>query len=127
MLKHEQGSVFAPVLLLTALLLLYLIAFLPNSVAYRQNIEHEWGKLQAERNAEAGVYTAINAWLQDPIYFKGEIYSLANGTATVSIQPQPRSKTVIVITAKGDYDSIYTSNITALYETEQSRWLDWMR
>lgn len=121
--KNERGFTILPVLFITATLLLYVVAQLPKTIDARENLRHEWGKLQAERNAEAGVYLALNAWKEDPDHFVGDLYVLSNGQALATVEKE--ADVVIKIVSIGLFDSIYEERLSVLYNLEQDRWIDW--
>ena len=125
MMKNEKGMTFLPILFFTTLILLYLSESVPRVLSSRQSLQAEWGKLQAERNAEAGIFLAMEDWNQNLVPFSGKSYALSSGMAQVTVKKQ--SDIVIQITSNGSYDTQYKDKIIALYDTKQIRWIDWTR
>jgi len=125
MTKNEKGLTFLPILFFATLILLYLTGSIPRVLSSRETLQNEWGKYQAERNAEAGVYLGLETWNESALPFSGKSYILSSGTAQVTVKKQ--SETVVEIISVGLHEYRFKDKITAVYDTKQSRWMNWSR
>lgn len=123
MFHDEKGFIFLPILLVSSLLFLYLTESIPVFLAYHQMTADEWGKLQAELNAEAGVWIAVEESGKNPDSYLGDRYPLSQGEADVVVSQSASS--LLRIRSVGLSPPHYKRGMTVSYDAGLDKVISW--
>lgn len=124
-MKEEKGFIFLPILLFSSLLFFYVTENIPLFLSYHQLEADEWGKLQAEANAEAGVWIALEeSGKQDSMYV-GDRYMLSKGEVQVMVSHP--ALPVLRIHSIGSVPPSYKREMIVTYDLSKGKVLSWQR
>lgn len=124
-MHNEKGFIFLPIVLLCSLLFFYLAESIPLFLSYHQLTADEWGKLQAESNAEAGIWIALEELSKPDRSYVGERYILSSGEVKVAITGT--SSTLLRIRSIGTVPPHYQREMIVSYDRSLGKVVTWQR
>lgn len=125
MLSNEKGFIYLPILLLSSLLFFYLTESIPLFLSFHQMTADEWGKLQAESNAEAGIWIALEESSKHAESYLGDRYPLSKGEVQVIISHS--TFPMLRISSIGSVPPHYKREMIVTYDPSLGKVISWQR